>query len=807
MINGARPADVEEPLLSAAAEEDGPLDQAATAASSLPPPADVDPLSPRLLSHLLLLLRAARAWRGAVCLALLSVAESYVISRSGAVAGSFYKVLVDAAGKGGGGGNAPDANAPALRSVFLAAACWYGSAALLASLGRGLSDGLAWAWRARLAGEMQRLYLRGAAHYRLARPWAGEEERGRRGGAAAQPASTPFLDSPDQRIAQDLPALTRALADASAVLAAAPFGVCWYAVLVRRAFGGALWPVAAAALFFALGALAQRLLVRRVARLVFALEAAEGSYRFAHARLRGAEAEGVALYSSCSVAAEEEEEERGRRPRRPQAAAPAELAALDARLAAVLSAEGRLIPARWALAAATRLIDYAGALLNYACVAAAVFGFAGAAFAASGGGDGAGGGDAPSPSSSPGDVAQRVSVASFYLLTLIYSFTQVLDLSRTASDAAGLAARVGALYEGLRQRQRGAAAAAEAAEAEGAAAAGASGSSDGSPPSLALLELRSVRLLTAGGSGGSGGNGALVVSGLSVAVSTPPSDAAQLSSLLIVGPSGVGKTTLVRAIAGLAPLDGGEVAVLSSDDGGVGGGVFFVPQRPLAAPGATLRLQLTYPHGPCACSLRAEEEQEGAGARGPRRRQSAKAGTLALSLLGLGWRAEQQQQQRAERSCRAAFGDAAECPVCGGDARLLALLEEVGLAHLPSRLGLGLGLDAPLRLANQSTSSSSSSAGPPQNPVAPDWASVLSPGELQRLAFARLLRAHPRLAVLDEPVASLPASAARSLYASLARRGIAYVSCGHEGGGLDKVHEATLRILGDGNGGWAIERN
>lgn len=428
MMNGGRPPDVEEPLLhpSVAAEEaaDG-CDQADTAPSPpplLPPPGDVDPLSPQLLSHLLLLLRAARAWRGAACLALLSVAESYVISRSGAVAGSFYKVLVDGAGKGGGGGNAPDASSssPTLRSVFLAASCWYGSAALLASAKSALADGLAWAWRARLAGEMQRLYLSGAAHYRLARPWAAAAGKDA-DAATATPAPT-FLDSPDQRIAQDLPSLTRALADASAVLAAAPFGVCWYAVLVRRAFGGALWPLAAAALFFALGALAQRLLVRRVARLVFALEAAEGSYRFAHARLRGAEAEGVALYSSCSVAAAaEEEEQRGRQRQRQrqqqQAAAPAELAALDARLAAVLSAEGRLIPARWALAAATRLIDYAGALLNYACVAAAVFGFAGAAF--SGGGDG-GGDDASSSSSSssPGDVAQRVSVASFYLLTL-----------------------------------------------------------------------------------------------------------------------------------------------------------------------------------------------------------------------------------------------------------------------------------------------------------------------------------------------------------------------------------------------------
>ena len=60
------------------------------------------------------------------------------------------------------------------------------------------------------------------------------------------------------------------------------------------------------------------------------------------------------------------------------------------------------------LALSTKGLEYGGALLNYACLAAAVFGGAWADAGAS-----------------PGGLAGRVSLASFYLLMLVYSFTQV----------------------------------------------------------------------------------------------------------------------------------------------------------------------------------------------------------------------------------------------------------------------------------------------------------------------------------------------------------------------------------------------
>ncbi len=63
------------------------------------------------------------------------------------------------------------------------------------------------------------------------------------------------------------------------------------------------------------------------------------------------------------------------------------------------------------------------------------------------------------------------------------------------------------------------------------------------------------------------------------------------------------------------------------------------------------------------------------------------------------------------------------------DRQLYEVLSAVKLSNLPERFG---GLDAEMH-----------------------WADVLSPGEQQRLAFARLLLNHPRYAFLDEATSAL----------------------------------------------------
>jgi ABC-type glutathione transport system ATPase component len=83
------------------------------------------------------------------------------------------------------------------------------------------------------------------------------------------------------------------------------------------------------------------------------------------------------------------------------------------------------------------------------------------------------------------------------------------------------------------------------------------------------------------------------------------------------------------------------------------------------------------------------------------------------------------------------------------------------------------------------------------------WGDVLSPGELQRIAFARVLLHRPALAVLDEATSALPAAAAVELYRQLVGAGVSFVSVGHSSC-LVGVHDRVLSVAGDGCGGWQL---
>lgn len=110
------------------------------------------------------------------------------------------------------------------------------------------------------------------------------------------------------------------------------------------------------------------------------------------------------------------------------------------------------------------------------------------------------------------------------------------------------------------------------------------------------------------------------------------------------------------------------------------------------------------------------------------------------------------------------------------DAELMAVLARVNLADLPERVG---GFDAVL-----------------------DWGQLLSLGEQQRLAFARLLLTKPGYAILDEATSALDGPNEELLYRELQNAGTTYISVGHRPS-LPAYHDQVLELQGGGN--WRLK--
>ncbi|CAO2175100.1 unnamed protein product [Urochloa humidicola] len=233
--------------------------------------------------------------------------------------------------------------------------------------------------------------------------------------------------------------------------------------------------------------------------------------------------------------------------------------------------------------------------------------------------------------------------------------------------------------------------------------------------------------------------------------------------LLVMGPSGSGKTSLLRALAGLWTSGTGDIIyhvrdsmqlqnsnvgsdgpsnmklegeeVLQSSKQRRDNGIFFVPQRPYMVLG-TLRQQLLYPTWSEDVHHSPNNDAES---------------TDPLPFL-------------SEVSTSEGVGAKPDMP---STAELIRVLEVVRLGYILPRFN---GLDS-----------------------MHDWASVLSLGEQQRLAFARLLLAKPTLVLLDESTSALDEANEAHLYSQIEAAGVTYISIGHQNT-LQKFHNKALYI-------------
>ncbi|KND00887.1 uncharacterized protein SPPG_03987 [Spizellomyces punctatus DAOM BR117] len=283
---------------------------------------------------------------------------------------------------------------------------------------------------------------------------------------------------------------------------------------------------------------------------------------------------------------------------------------------------------------------------------------------------------------SPGELSALISTNLFFSLYLSYRFTAIAELAEKYADLAGYAARMGQFFEVIDREKLTASTMGNYAVTT---------TTNDADPYISIRDL-SYNVP----------QGQSLVSNLTLTV-TPG------SHLLIMGPSGSGKSSLLRVLSGLWVPYQGQMSLPPENK------MLFLPQIPYLVHGGTLLEQIIYP---------------------------AKLEEVYIP-----------------------------------DEDVEVVLRTVGLEHLLLR-------ERDVVMAGKDL----------------DWDVMLSPGERQRLAFARALWRRPIFAFLDEATCNIDAAAEGELFKIAWEKGITCVLVSHR---IVHGFGRVLRIVGDGT--WVEE--
>lgn len=307
----------------------------------------------------------------------------------------------------------------------------------------------------------------------------------------------------------------------------------------------------------------------------------------------------------------------------------------------------------------------------------------------------------------PTSLSQLVSQNAFISITLINRFTRLIDLSSQITVIAGTTHRISQLIESLKEKKRKYDDQQDKKRIE---------SNEGynrdshltryDSEQLVFYELENANIQVPHSSKGN-----LLIAKLNLVIN-------QGRNILIAGPSGAGKTSILRVLKGLWIESCGKVLRLAPEN--INKTVVFLPQKPILTSGSLLQ-QIIYPNKLCQ--------------------------TLPES----------------------------------DDSLIKHYLVRLGLNHLLRRIDGNIVKE-----------------------VDWNWYDVLSPGEMQRIAFIRLFYHRPLLAVLDESTSAITLDMEELIYKELGRLNITIVTSGHRET-LRDYHDFVIKLTENPNV-WTFER-